>query len=102
MPLAIIVEERQSRPTFICDYCHKEIVNAFEGNYEWNASNDMKEVTDIKFLHKKCVRQYEKEFGRNGHHMGLHNLMVYLLNNLNLTPERLREAYENTADLSRI
>jgi len=34
--------------------------------------------------------------------MGIHNLMVYLLNNLDLGPKRLKEAYKNTQKLTEL
>ena len=100
MPLTIVVEKNKWKPVFICDYCGREISDAFDGNYEWNRPEDAQQVTDIKFLHKACSRLYGSKYGTLECSMGIHNLMVYLLNNLSLTPDRLEEAHRNTEALS--
>jgi hypothetical protein len=102
VPLTIILEEAKAKPVFICDYCNQEITDAFDGNYEWNEPEGVNRITDIKFIHKECGMLYDQKYGRNDCNMGIHNLMVYLLNNLNLRPEQLKEAYRNTADLSQL
>ena len=99
MPLTLALNEGRTKPIFVCDFCDKEIEDAFDGNYEWNDPAGNSPITDIKYLHKQCSRPYEGKFGRLEYNMGLHNLMVYLLNNLNLREDRLKQAYQNTADL---
>ena len=102
MPLTIIIEEEGTKPAFICDECGKEITDAFDANYEWNEPDDETRITDIKFLHKDCSRAYEIKHGRSDCNMGIHNLMVYLLNNTHLHKEELEAAYANSASLNQM
>jgi hypothetical protein len=100
MPFTIVRDEGGDRPSFVCNFFGKEIEDAFEGSYEWNVPEGQNKTTDVKFLHNECSRPYEAKYGPTDFNMGIHNLMVYLLNNLRLTPERLKQAYDDTARLS--
>jgi hypothetical protein len=104
MPFALIVDEktRLTKPVFICDHCCKEIKDAFDGNYEWDDPQQGNLIVNVVFLHKGCVRPYDKTHHQPRFNMGIHNLMVYLLNNLDLGPKRLKEAYKNTQKLTEL
>ena len=102
MSFTIVLDKGRANPVFICDYCGKEITDASDGNYGWNEPEGVQHITDVKFLHKVCSIPYNNKFGTLLFNMGIDNLMVYLLNNLNLTPKRLKEAYRNAETLSRL
>jgi hypothetical protein len=102
MPLELI-DTGGVKPVFVCDYCDNEITDAFDGNFQWNyPPQDVKRITDIKFLHKKCTKLYSEKFGIIDCSLGMENLMVYLLNNLGLTTERLEKAYESALITSQL
>ncbi len=100
MALTIIEGEKYARPVFICDYCEKEIDDAESGNYLWQ--NGPNKITDIKFLHKKCTRDYEKNIQRMDFSIGINFLLIYLLNNTGMTEEKLQKGLELAKQLSAI
>lgn len=102
MPLTMILDKGASRPALVCDFCNEEITDAFGGYWEWNEPAGETRITNFKFIHGRCNEAHERLNGKSEYFMGIHNFMVYLLNNLNLTGERLDEAYKNTQDLSQL
>ena len=66
MPLTIVFDKKEgvSKPVFICDYCNKEIVDAYDGSCVWNEAEGENRITDFKFLHHPaCDLRYQAKFG---------------------------------------
>jgi hypothetical protein len=56
MPLQIRMQGGICCPVAVCDWCHRPIERAAEGNYEWDMHRD---PSPIYFTHKQCCRAFE-------------------------------------------
>ena len=89
------------RPVFVCDDCREEIDDASSANYLWQNGKD--NITEIKYLHKKCTVAYEKKSRERVYDMmELNHFLVYLLNNSGMTEEKIRMARESAKYLSQL
>jgi len=105
MPLTIVFDKKEgvSKPVFICDYCNKEIVDAYDGSCVWNEAEGENRITDLNFfIIRHAIYDIKLSLVLSLFSMGIRNLMVYLLNNLKLTKEKIEEARRNSAELSRL
>jgi len=56
MPIQISMRDGICCPVAVCDWCHRPIERAADGNYEW----DMHQISSpISFTHKHCCRAFE-------------------------------------------
>lgn len=91
MPIEIIWEEREFRPTVLCDGCGKKITDREPGHVEWGvvreADTSQPERGNTQFLHRDCYRSYEREHSEYyWYSMSLEDWLTYIHRNVFLGP----------------
>jgi hypothetical protein len=75
------------RPVVICDQCSEVIVDARDGNYQWQAPLDPgMSRRFVFFTHKQCAHEFEQARGGGGawYAMELTELLPHIARGLNV------------------
>lgn len=66
--LKIELLDTRYRPIVTCDWCEKPIVEATDGNYEYEIDGEGRPRNEaIFFTHTECCRAFEEAHGGAGH-----------------------------------
>ena len=87
MPLKIEMSPESVRPVVVCDRCGEPIVDARDGNYQWQAPVDPSLSRKfVFFTHKRCAHAFEQARGGSGawYAMELTELLPHVARGLNI------------------
>lgn len=68
-------------PHVICDHCCDRVMDAKDGLGLWHVRNDGSTDGKLYFVHKRCVRAFERQHGA-AFSMSLGRFIKYITNNL--------------------